>query len=240
MEIAAAEQAPGYRSMGQVLGEIGSAMHFLAGVDMTQLPSDVLAQLLRAMEEFGSARAAVRGKAVYAFISKKVYVEYAQRGLNQFLTAETGVTRAEAARIRKLASMYERHPVLTAALAEQDVVSESFAVQIAKWTGKLPEDCVQRADEILVEACRAGADLALLGELAAQIRVRTCGPDPEEEADKLMDRSVHLETTLGGAGVLHGGLTPECAALLRTVLEAGRKPAATRTPPGPGSTPPRP
>jgi hypothetical protein len=63
MEIAAG-QAPGFRSMGQVLGEIGSAMGFLAGVDMTRLPGDVLAQLLKAMEEFGSARAAVRGKAV--------------------------------------------------------------------------------------------------------------------------------------------------------------------------------
>src|SRR3984957_10067846 len=224
MEKAAAGQGPGYRSMGQVLGGIGSAMTFLAGVDMAQLPSDVLAQLLKAMEELGSVRAAVRGKAVFAFISKKVYVDYAQRGVSQFLTAETGVTRAEAARIRRLAAMYERHPVLTAALAEGDVVSESFAVQIAKWTGKLPGDCVQRADEILVQACRAGADLALLGELAAQIRVRACGPDPEEEADKLTDRSLHLDTTLGGAGVLHGGLTPECAALLRAVLEAlGKK-----------------
>jgi hypothetical protein len=41
--------------------------------------------------------------------------------------------------------------------------------------------------------------------------------DPDDGFD---DRSVRLETTLGGAGVLYGDLTPECSALVATVLDA--------------------
>ena len=46
------------------------------------------------------------------------------------------------------------------------------------------------------------------------------------------ERSVRLETTFGGAGVLHGDLTPECAAVVGTVLDALSAPAGaedTRT-----------
>jgi Domain of unknown function (DUF222) len=213
-------QAREYRGTGHVLGEMASAAQFLAGVDMTQLPGEVIGQILTGVEQVSAGLAAVRGKAVHAFMAQAGYIDFSHRGMTQYLIAETRVTRAEANRVRGLGTLHQQHPVLTAALAEQDVLSESFAREIAKWTSRLPEDCIQRADEILVEACRAGADLALLAELAAQIRVRTCGPDPEEEDDKLIDRSLRLETTLGGAGVLRGGLTPECAALLRTVLDA--------------------
>jgi hypothetical protein len=38
--------------------------------------------------------------------------------------------------------------------------------------------------------------------------------------DGFDDRSVRLDTTLGGAGVLYGDLTPDCAALVSTVLDA--------------------
>ena len=43
------------------------------------------------------------------------------------------------------------------------------------------------------------------------------GEDPDDGFD---ERSVRLDTTLGGAGVLYGDLTPECAALVGTVLDA--------------------
>ena len=46
------------------------------------------------------------------------------------------------------------------------------------------------------------------------------------------DRSVRLGTTFGRAGVLTGNLTPECAAVITTVLDALSAPAGaedTRT-----------
>ena len=50
------------------------------------------------------------------------------------------------------------------------------------------------------------------------------GDDPDDSFD---DRSVRLDTTLGGAGVLYGDLAPDCAALVKTVLDALSAPAGT-------------
>ena len=46
--------------------------------------------------------------------------------------------------------------------------------------------------------------------------------DPDDGFD---DRSVRLDTTLGGAGVLYGDLSADCAALVKTVLDALSAPA---------------
>ena len=48
------------------------------------------------------------------------------------------------------------------------------------------------------------------------------GYDPDDGFD---DRSVRLDTTLGGAGVLYGDLSSDCAALVKTVLDALSAPA---------------
>src|SRR5580693_1276470 len=48
------------------------------------------------------------------------------------------------------------------------------------------------------------------------------GDDPDDGFD---DRSVRLDTTLGGAGVLYGDLAPDCASLVTTVLDALSAPA---------------
>ncbi len=51
------------------------------------------------------------------------------------------------------------------------------------------------------------------------------GDDPDDGFD---DRSVRLDTTLGGAGVLYGDLAPDCASLVKTVLEALSAPAGAQ------------
>jgi hypothetical protein len=51
-----------------------------------------------------------------------------------------------------------------------------------------------------------------------------CGDVPDDSFD---DRSVRLDTTLGGAGVLYGDLAPDCAALVKTVLDALSAPVGT-------------
>ena len=69
----------------------------------------------------------------------------------------------------------------------------------------------------------------LAGEMAARSRPDTPDSDPDGEFD---DRSVRLETTFGGAGVMSGDLTPECAAVVIEVLDALSAPAGaedTRT-----------
>ena len=48
---------------------------------------------------------------------------------------------------------------------------------------------------------------------------RSQHPDPDED-DGFDDRYVAVGTTFGGAGVIRGNLTPECAAAVQAVLEA--------------------
>ena len=84
--------------------------------------------------------------------------------------------------------------------------------------------CSREADQILLDAAAAGADLDDLKILAqaAYEAWRAQEPDPEEDpaGRGFGDRYLRLETTLDGAGRIGGDLTPECAAAVTAVLEA--------------------
>jgi Domain of unknown function (DUF222) len=81
-----------------------------------------------------------------------------------------------------------------------------------------------QADQILLEAATAGADLddlKLLAQAAYEAwRAREPDPDDDPRGRRFADRYLHLETTLDGAGRAGGDLTPECAAAVAAVLEA--------------------
>ena len=83
-------------------------------------------------------------------------------------------------------------------------MSESYARTICQWTGRLPQECRADADAILVSAA-GGMDLRDLAALAAEIYARSL-PDARTTAttEAFEDRSVRLETTFEGAGVLAG------------------------------------
>ena len=69
-------------------------------------------------------------------------------------------------------------------------------------------------------------DLPDLAALAAEIYARSLPDTPDKDKDEAFeDRSVRLETTFEGAGVLSGDLTPECAAVVGAVLDALSAPA---------------
>ena len=88
---------------------------------------------------------------------------------------------------------------------------------VCLWTGKLPADRREDADAILVTAAVAGMGLADLAALAAEIyeRSRARAARRGSGTESFEDRALQLETTLGGAGVLGGDLTPACAAAVR-------------------------
>jgi len=110
-------------------------------------------------------------------------------------------------------------------------MSESFARTICAWTDKLPEDSREDADEILLAAAGTGMGLPDLAGLAGEIYARSLPGKPDEDEDQAFgDRSVRLETTFGGAGVLHGDLSPECASVVATVLDALSAPAGAQDP----------
>jgi hypothetical protein len=72
-----------------------------------------------------------------------------------------------------------------------------------------------------------------LAELAGEMHERSRPDRPDEDPGRdFDDRTLRLETTFQGAGVLHGDLTPECATIVGAVLNALSAPAGaedTRT-----------
>src|SRR5436305_8081025 len=94
----------------------------------------------------------------------------------------------------------------------------------------MPDDARAAADEILLGAAAAGLEVADLAALAAEMYEKSRQDRPDDDGEDpgaaFDDRAVKLATTLGGAGVIHGDLTPECAEFAQTVLDALSAPAS--------------
>jgi hypothetical protein len=89
------------------------------------------------------------------------------------------------------------------------------------WTDKLPDKTRDEADEALVAAAAGGLGLEELAALFAQMYERARSDRPDEDPDRdFADRGVKLAATFGGAGVLYGDLTRECAEVVGRVLDA--------------------
>ncbi|TVZ05136.1 HNH endonuclease [Trebonia kvetii] len=144
---------------------------------------------------------------------------------SSWLAAKAGLTKKAAkAAVRQMRQLRDR-PLLDEALAAGDI-TDSLAFEIAGWTRKLPAAMREGTDRILLEAAAAGASLDDLATIAACAieNWRQQQPDPDRPDDGFDDRYLQVGTTFGGAGVIRGDLTPECATAVRAVLEAlGKK-----------------
>ena len=221
---------PSPASAAEALGMLRSAMGYLAAADATALAAETQAQCLLALEQLDAIETAARTSILAAFTAGQGYSADADYSPRAWLINKTRVTRGAASGHLGWVRRAAAHPQVAAALAEGHILSESVARKICQWTDKLPEDCRLAADAILIVAAKSGADLRGLAELVAEIYARSL-PDDDPD-DKFEDRSVRLETTFDGAGVLDGNLTPECAAVVGTVLDALSAPAGaedTRT-----------
>ena len=143
-----------------------------------------------------------------------------------WLIHRTGITRGAAVGHSAWAKRVATHPRVLAALAAGSV-SESVGRVICLSTDKLPHEHRDAADERkLLAAAAGGLELADLAGLFAEMYVRARGDLPDQDPGReFADREVKLATTIGGAGVVHGDLTAECAAAVAAVLDALSAPA---------------
>jgi hypothetical protein len=215
---------PAPANMTEAAEAVRVGLGYLAALDPAQLPACALAELLRLLEQAHAMETAARAQGLRAFARGQGYHEDACYGAKSWLTSQLGVTKGAAAGYVSWARRADAHPRVIAALATREI-SESVARTICDWTDKLPADCQDSADAILLAAALSGATLADLARLAAEIYARSCPPDSDGPTDGFDDRSVRLETTFEGAGVLGGDLTPECAAVVTAVLDALSAPA---------------
>ena len=217
---------PPFASVTEALEALKSAMSYLAAADAAQLPTPVQAQCLQGFEQVESIGTAARASFLAAFTRARGYCEDADYSPLMWLVNQTRVTRGCAAGHVGWSRRAAGHRLVTAALAAAQV-SVSWARVICGWTGKLPEGCREEADRILLAAARSGLGLRDITALAAEMYEKSRPqPDPgDDPGQALEDRSVRLETTFRGAGVLTGDLSAECAAVVRTVLDALSAPA---------------
>jgi Domain of unknown function (DUF222) len=196
-----------------------SAVGFLADADAARMPTAALAECLRGLEQADAVGAAARGRFLQAFDAQDGSLADGQRTAGAWLVHCLRVTRGQAGEHKAVQALAREHRPLLAGLREQ-AVTKSVALQLARWTLAIPAEFREQAEEILVAAARAGADLRALAAICAEIRCRTAPPDPDDEKHTHLDRALSVDTTLDGAGVIRGDLTPECAVLVQAVLDA--------------------
>src|SRR6266568_7753221 len=206
---------------GEALGMLRSAMGYLAAADATAMAAETQARCLQALEQINSMGTAARASILAAFTSGQGYSADADYSPRAWLINRTWVTKGAAVAYTAWVRRAAAHPEVAAALAAGEM-SESFARTLCTWTDKLPADTRPVADEILLGAAGQGLDLRGLAELAAEMLARS---EPQDKEEAFGDRAVRLETTFAGAGVLTGELTPECAEVVRAVLDALSAPA---------------
>jgi len=201
-----------------------AAAGYLKAADYAEFPAVTVGAVLLALECADAAGAVARGRALNAFDAKDGHEDDGQKTTGAWLANIGGVTRAEAGAHRSWGKLVTGHPLIAAAMGERldddsPVMSKSRARKLCAVTGKIPGPHRQDADKILAEAARAGAGLSELMFLAAEILTRTA-PADDDDGGEYPDGTLHLQTTLDGAGVLTGELTPECAAAVQAVLGA--------------------
>jgi hypothetical protein len=215
-------------SADEALAMLKSAMGYLAAADPTEMPAEVQGRCLIVMEQVDAIGTAARASVLAAFTAARGYAGDGQHSTRSWLIHRTQITAGTAVGHTEWPRRGKAHPRVMAALADGDI-SISFALMICKWTDQLPEECRDGADRILVAAARSRLgrrDLtALFAEMLEKAPPAASGQDGGNPDEVLEDRSVRLDTTYKGAGVLRGDLTPTCAAVVATVLDALSAPA---------------
>ena len=217
--------APAFASVREALDMVHAGLGYLAAADPAQLSATTQAECLRELEQADAVATAARASFLTMFTAGQGYADDGDYNAVAWLMHRTGITRGAAVGHTAWAKRTGTHPKVLAALATRQV-SESVGRLICLWTNRLPEKFRDESDELLIAAAAAGLRLEDLAALSAEMYERARGDLPDEDPDRdFADRSLKLATTFGGAGVVHGDLTPECAAAVAAVLDALSAPA---------------
>ena len=212
--------APVFASADEALEMVRAGLGYLAAADAARLGAAAQARCLKVFEQADAIATAARASFLAAFTAGQGYADDAAYSARAWLIHQTHVTAGAAVGHTAWARRSGTHPRVLAALAAGRI-SESVGRQICLWTDKLSEDRRDTSDTFLLDAAAGGLGLEELAAMAGQLYERARSDRPDEDPDAAFrDRGVKLATTFGGAGVLHGDLTAECAAIVGQVLDA--------------------
>jgi hypothetical protein len=212
---------PAFRSASDALRAAVAALDYLNSDAVSDLPGTACGDVLIALGEVQAKLTAAHAGFLRRFDAADAHDADGYGSTSAWLAAKAGMPKnAAKASVRQMRQLRDR-PLLGAALAVGDI-TDSLAFTIADWTRKLPAEMRTETDRILLDAARAGASLDDLATIAACAieKWRQQQPDPDDPDAAFEDRCVRIGTTFGGAALMRGSLTPECAAAVRAVLEA--------------------
>ena len=227
-----------FGSVAEALRMANATMDYLNSPEAADLDPAACGTVLRSLAEVQAKFTAAHAAVLARFDAADAHDADGYGNSVAWLMAMTDMTRPDAKTKVWRMRLLRDHPEMADALASADI-SKSQALAIAKWTKKLPAELRAETIKILVEAAAAGAsldDLRIIAGVALQ-KWRASRPDADD--DGFDDRYVQAGTTFGGAGVIRGNLTPECAAAVQAVLEALGKKAGVRGFPHRGAAVPR-
>ena len=210
----------GCGSVREALVLAGACLDYLNSPQAATMDPCAVGEVLTALGDLQDRLAAAHATFLRRFDAADAHDADGYGSSSAWLAAKGRMTRRDArAAVRQMRQFSER-PELHEAVAAGDL-SRSWADAIARWTAKLPAELREAADRILLQAAAAGASLEDLATIAAAAieQWRSAQPDPDDDFD-FRDRYLKLGLTFGGAGVIRGDLTPECAAAVTAVLEA--------------------
>jgi len=167
--IQVATPAPAFASAGEALDMVLAGLGYLAAADPTAMSAQAQAECLQALEQADAIAAAARAWILGAFAANHGYSADADYSATSWLIHRTRVTKGAARGHLGWARRAVAHPQVVTALAGGQVLTESMARTICRWTDKIPADCRDAADGILVAAARAGARREDLAALAMEI-----------------------------------------------------------------------
>ena len=218
-----------FGSVAEALRMTNATMDYLNGPGAAELDAAACGSVLRSLGEIEAKFTAAHASVLARFDAADAHDSDGYGNSAAWLMAMTDMTRPDArTKVRRMRLLRD-HPAMAGALADADI-SKSQALAIAEWTKKLPAELRAETITILVQAAQAGASLDDLRMIAGVALEKWRASRPDADEDGFDDRYVQAATTFGGAGVIRGNLTPECAAAVQAVLEALGKKAGAEDP----------
>jgi hypothetical protein len=213
----------GPSTAAEALAAVEAGLRYLASMRPAELTPAEQSDCLRSLAAAESLHLAATASTFWAFEASGACAEDGQISARAWLRWQTRITSAAAGRASAWSRRLAAHRDVAEALSLA-AISPSYAGQICDWTDALPDEHRSDADQILLEAAAAGADIADLGGLADEIRRRVAQPDCDDGDDTFAQRRLRLSRHFQGHARLDADLTPQAAASVRAVLEAlGRK-----------------
>jgi hypothetical protein len=210
----------GFRSAAEALRAGVAFVDYLNSSNAAELEPAALGEALVSLGEIQSKLAVAHAEFLFRFDAFDAHDADGYASSSAWLAAMTKLSKRDAKAAVKRMRVIADHPLLARGIVQGEI-SDSWAREIVGWLRRLPEELRGGTEEVLAEAATAGASLEDLATIVAHALAQWEAEHPDEDPEGgFPDRCLRIETTFGGAGVLRGDLTPECAAAVTAVLEA--------------------